>query len=823
LRFSLRDVAGAPVIVPPATTPALKLAVRSLLRSPGHTLVALLTLALGIGVNTSMVSGVQALLFRPGPFPEPQRLARIIGVTPQGRMDQFSYTEMAEIRAHATAFETLATLGWDFNTFAEAGRTTARLQGVVASAEMFELFGARPVLGRAFTAEETQPGRNQVIVISHSLWQQRYGGSRDVLGRVVRLDGQPVEIIGVMPAGFEYRPLWGETKYWRPLNFTKDQQEWRDFRVFTLFGRLRPGATLVRAAAELAPLAAVQAHDHPSIYTGFRYRVLSLQEAVTDGLVRNVAWMLLSLSGFVLLIACANLANLQLARGTARARELAIRAALGASRGSLIRHQLKECLVLALAGGGLGLLVANSLNHLIERHLLTGGATGAPLSLDLFTLGLTFAVSAASGVLFGIFPAWLAARTDVNAVLKQQSRGSSAGRGQTRARNLLIVAEVALALVLLGGAGVMQRGLARMLERPAGWDTGRAITATLPVPDARINNDAQRIAYFLQLENRLAALPGVQRAAIATSLPVNGYNADRQVLLEGQSAGSSVQFPTASHVMVSSGYFDALGIPLLEGRHFPPDLRRDSPRVVVVNASLARALWPGRSALGQRLCSMDSGQPFWAEVIGVVRDVETVANLQRPATPFVVYKPLAHEPWGWVYLVARSDRPESLVEPLRRVVEELDPDMLAYDILTVPESIRRAQHNLRLAAQLLAAFALLGLGLAATGIYGVTANIVAQRTGEFGIRLALGARPMALMKLVLRHGIILAGLGLLLGLGGALALSRYLGSIVPQAADMDLVALAEVSFLLFVVTLLACFVPALRATQVDPLEALRIE
>ena len=798
----------------------LKHTVRSLLRSPGHTFVALLTLALGIGVNTSMVSGVQALLFRPGPFPEPERIARIIGVTPQGRMDLFSFAELNEFRAQATAFDSLTTLGWDYITFAEAGQPTTRLLGIHAGAEMFALFGAQPVLGRAFTAEETQPGRNGVIVISHQLWQQRYGGSRDVLGRLVRLNGQPVEIIGVMPASFDHRPLWDDAKFWRPLNFTREQQQWRDYRIFTLFGRLKPGATLAGAASELAPLAATQARDHPSIYVNFRYRVLSLQEAVTDGLVRNIAWMLLALSVFVLLIACANLANLQLARTTARARELAIRAALGASRGSLLGHQLRECLVLALAGGALGLLVATGLNRVIELRLLDGSAH---ISLDPVTLGITLAVSLATGVLFGIFPAWLAARTDVNAVLKQQARGSSAGRGQTRARNLLIVAEVALALVLLGGAGVMQRGLARMLERPAGWDTGRVLTATLPVPDARINNDAQRSAYFLRLESRLAALPGVESAAIATSLPVNGYNGDRQVLLEGQAPGSAVQFPTASHVMVTPGFFATLGIPLLEGRLFPPDTRANGPRVVVINASLARALWPGGSAIGRRLCSMDSSQPFWAEVIGVVRDVDSVANVQPPATPFVVYKPLVHEPWGWVYLVARSEHPDTLVEPMRRVVEELDPDMPAYGILTVPEAVRQAQRNLRLSAQLLGAFALLGLALAAVGIYGVTANLVAQRTGEFGIRLALGARPGDLMQLVLRHGLTLAGTGLVIGVAGALGLSRYLGSIMPRAAGLDLPSLAAVSGLLLLVTLLACFVPARRVTKVDALEALRTE
>ncbi|MDQ5977399.1 MAG: putative transport system permease protein [Verrucomicrobiota bacterium] len=798
-------------------------AIRSLLRSPAHTCIALLTLALGIGVNTSMVSSIQALLFHSAPFPDTPQLARIIGVTPSGRMDMFSYAELNEIRANTDGFETLTTLGWDFSSYAEPGHATTRLRGVLAGADMFALFGAQPLIGRAFTAEESQPGRNQVIVISHSLWQQRYGGSPDVLGRVIRLDGQPVEIIGVMPPAFDYRPLWDGSVFWRPLNFTREQREWRDYRVFTLFGRLKSGASHATVSAALAPLAANQARDHPSIYGGLRYRVLTLEEAVTDGLVRNIAWMLLALSAFVLLIACANLANLQLARTTARARELAIRAALGATRAGLIGHQLRECLTLALAGGALGLAVAFGINRLIERHLLTGNAAGTSLTLDLATLVITSAVSLVTGVLFGIIPAWLAARTDLNAVLKQQSRGASAGPGLTRARNLLIVGEVALALVLLGGAGVMQRGLARMLERQPGWDADRVLTATLPVPAARIDNDARRIVYFQELERRLTALPGVEKAAIATSLPVNGYNADRQVLLEGQAPGSSAQFPTASHVMVSSGYFAALGIPLLEGRLFPEDIKPNGPRVIVINASLAKALWPGRSAIGQRLCSMDSGQPFWSEVIGVVRDVESVATLQPASTPYVVYKPLVHEPWGWVYLAVRSERPETLLEPLRRTVEELDPDMPTFGIATVPQAVRAAQHNLRLVARLLGAFAVLGLGLAAVGVYGVTVNLVTQRTGEFGIRLALGASPGNLLRLVLRHGLVLASTGLGIGLIGAFGLGAFLNSLMPRAAGIDLAILAAVSTLLLCVTLIACYLPARRAMRVDPLEALRSE
>lgn len=798
----------------------MKLAIRSLLKSPIHTVIALLTLAIGIGINTSMVGSVKALLFRSVPYPEPDRIVRIIGVQPQGRMNEFSFTELNEIRAQAGSLAMVTTLGWNFQALAEAGQPTIRLRGVNADANLFDLLGAQPALGRVFTAEETQPGRNGVIVISHALWQRRYGGDPGVLGRVVRLDGQPVEIVGVMPAWFDHRPLWAGAEYWRPVNFSTEQQQWRDYRVFALFGRLKPGATFASAAAELAPLAASQARDHPSIYGGFRYRVLSLDEAVTDQLMRNIVWLIFGLSVFVLLIACANLANLQLARTTARARELALRSALGASRGELIAHQLRECILLALAGGGLGLLVAVGLNRIIAQWLFEGGTT---ITLDAATLGIALVVALATGLLFGLVPAVLASRTDVNAVLKQQARGATTGRGQARIRSLLIMAEVALVLVLLGGAGIMQRGLAAMLARPAGWDADRVLIASLPVPDSRISNDAQRSAYFLRLESQLAALPGVERAAIATSLPVNGYNADRQVLLEGQAPGSAQQFPTASHVMVTPGYFATVGIPLVEGRLFPDDIRADGPRVIVVNASLARALWPGRSALGQRLCSMDSGQPFWAEVIGVVRDVEAVANLQRPATPFVVYKPLAHEPWGWVHLVVRSAQPATLVEPLRRAVEALDADMPAYGIMTVPAAVLQAQRNLRLANELLGALAFVGLGLAAVGVYGVTANLVAQRTGEFGIRLALGARPGDLVRLVVRHGLLLAGSGMLVGLVGAVLLTRFLGSIIPRAVGMDPIALLGVSGLLLLVTLLACFFPAQRATKVDPLEALRAE
>ena len=799
---------------------ALRHALISLARSPGFTLIALLTLAIGIGVNTSMVSLVQALLFRSAPFPDADRLVQIIGAAPTGRVETFSAVEVREISGQTDAFDTLTVLGGTRYVASEQGRGTERLTGMTATADLFQTFGMQPMLGRAFTPEEAQPGRTGVIVISHTLWQSRYGGRADVLGRSLRLDGEPVEIIGVMPPEFEYQMLWGSTQLWRPLAYSKEQLEWRDYRAFQLIGRMRSPDAAPQIAGSLATLAAEQAKGHPQTYGGLRYRVLPLNEALMDDTGRRISWMLLGLSGFVLLIACANLANLQLARATAGARDHAIRAAGGAAP---VLRQIGESLILVTGGAGLGLLVAHGINTVIESRFLIAGRAGLQVTMDGPVLAITAVVALITGVLFGLLPAWFASRTDVQTVLKGQARGSTTGRGHRHMRQALVVCEITLAVALLGGAGVMHRSFEKFLARDSGWDTTKVISGTLPVPEARFENEDARMAFYRRLEARLAAIPGVERAAIATSMPVFDYNGERQVLVEGQAPGSAESFPSAYHVMVTSNYFATIGIELLEGRLFPEDIKANDPRVVVVNESLARQLWPGRSAVGMRLCSMDSGYAFWTEVIGVVRDVESAASVRPPSTRLVVYKPLAQETWGWVHLIVRSDKPETLVDPFRRAMEEIDPEMPADWISTVPQKIEGSQENLRLTAKTLTWFAALGLGLAALGIYGVISHLVAQRTGEFGIRLALGAQPGDVFRLVLKHGLTLTTLGLVLGLGGALALMRVLHAIMPRLVGLDLLALALVAGLLFVVALLACLMPARRATKVDPLDALRAE
>ena len=803
----------------------LRQALRSLLHSPGYTAIALLTLALGIGVNTSMFSVVDALLFRSTPFPGSDRLYEVVASTRTAETRPYSYVEVREVREQLTAFPALTTLVQHQYTASEPGQPAERIPGTMVSEDFFATFGVAPLLGRVFTPEEHQPGGNQVILLSHAFWLQRFGGARDVLGRTMRLDGQTVTIIGVMPPAFDYRMLWGRTAFWRPLNFTPNQIEWRDYRTFSLIGRLADGISPARVGAELAPVGAQQEKLFPESYGGIRYRAVPLHEALMDTLGRRISWLLLGLAAFVLLIACANLANLQLARATANVRDLAIRAALGASRRRLVGQQLAESMLLGLAGGALGTVVAFALNRLVDRSFVVGGSAGSlNLALDLRILALTFVVALLTGVVFGLVPAWFASRTDVNAALKQQARGSSGGRGQHRIRQALIVAEVALALVLLGGAAILHRGFAGLLERRPGWDTDRIIAATLPIPETRAEyvTEPQRAELFRRIEERLRRIPGVEYAAITTSLPVFTYNGDRRIYTDGQSKGDP-NLPAAFHVMVSSDYFAALGIPLVEGRLFPPVVKVSDPRIIIVNESLARRLFPDGSAVGRRIASLDNGDPYWAEVVGVVRDVDAAAATRDPSTPYQIYKPLGQEAWSYVWPVLRSRAPAALAEPLRRAIAEVDPDLAAAYVGTVDQLVGDQQHNLRLAGKTLTGFALLGLGLAAVGLYGVISNLVAQRTGEFGIRLALGAKPSDVLKLVLGHGLVLCTVGIVLGLGGALALARFLAALMPRVASLDLAALLGVACLLLLTAGLACWLPARRATKVDPMIALRAE
>ena len=812
---------------------AIAIAVRTLLKAPAFTVVALVTLALGIGVNTSMYTLLDVLLLRAAPFPEPDRLVAVYGTNAQSRREFFSFVEIEEMRALVTApgkggaaapLQSLTALAFWGNTMSEPGRPTERLSAIDATADFFTTFRAQPLLGRAYTAEEGVPGRNQVALLSYELWQSRFGGDPAVIGRSLRLNAEPVTVIGVMPASFGYPLLFGHVDLWRPVTVARHMVEDRNEHFFQAIGRLEHGAAATQLEARLAPLGAQWAHDYPKDSAGRGFNVMELHKAAMDSTGNMIVWLLMGLAGSVLLIACANLANLQLARATAGAKDLAIRSALGASRGRLIVHQLTECLVLSVVGGLGGLLVAAWVNRAFGRAIRIDNAAGLSLPIDGRILAASLVVSAVAGIAFGLLPAWLASRNDVVATLKQQSRGSTGGRGQRLARQVLIVSEVALALALLAVAGVMIRGFDAMLRKDAGWDTARVLAANIHLPEQSTydTEDKRRLAIEV-LERGLARIPGAEHTSVCTTPPLFGYSRTGPIQVEGQTPDDPLRQPTAGYIMVGSEFFATLGIPLRQGRLFPADLRATSPPVVVVGESLARKFWPHDTAVGKRIGDREKGEVVWREVIGVVRDISFPLSFANPDTVLQIYKPLVHEPWGYLHLLVRGVAPTAFKNAVRRAVADLDPDVAVQEMFTIPEASDRYQHNLVVINNTLGGFAVLGLVLAAVGLYGVISNLVAHRTAEFGIRLALGARPADVLGLVLWTGVKLTVAGLVAGAALAYGLIRILGSEMPRMAAADPVTLALVVVVLSAVALFACYWPARRATKVDPLVALRAE
>ncbi len=809
---------------------SIRIAFRTLVKTPGFTLIALLTLALGIGVNTSMFTLVDVLLMRSVPFTEPERMLSVLGTTPQNPRENFSFDELKEMRAQTVgadkAFESLTTVAYWNNTIAEPGRTAERLLSVDATADFFTTFRVQPALGRAYTADEEVPGRNQVAILSYALWQSRFAGDPSVIGRSIRLNAEQVTVIGVMPESFVAPLFFGPVDLWRPITVPRHIVEDRSSRFFTCVARLNPGVSPAQALAQLTPLAAHWAQDHPQTSKDRGFKLLPPHQAAMDDTSRFIVLFMLLVGVVVLLIACANIANLQLARATANAKDLAIRSALGASRFRLILHQLTECMVLAIAGGGCGVILAAWVNALFGRAIRLGGTAGNTLDLPMNGRILfgAFLVSLVTGLLFGLVPAWIASRSDMVATLKQQTRGSTSGSGARFLRHALIVGEVALALALLAVAGVMIRGLGAMLEQPKGWDTDRVLAANIHLPEqSTYNSEDKRRVVTEKLVQRIAQIPGVEHTAIATSAPLFGYSKEIPVEVEGKTSDDPTKQPIAGFTMIASDYFATIGVPFLEGRNFSPDLKADSPPVVIINQAMARHFWPGESALGKRIGERHGDELIWREVVGVVRDIQFALNISEPRTMLQVYKPLVHEPWGYMFLLARGPAPAAFKNDMQRAVADIDPDVAVQEMYTVPEAADRFQHNLVVINHTLGGFALLGLVLAAVGLYGVISNLVAQRTSEFGIRIALGARPGSVLGLVLGTGVKLTVLGLVLGAGVGYLLIRVLNASMPRMAGFDPVTLGGVAVALFLVALFACWWPARRATRVDPLTALRAE
>jgi len=800
----------------------LRFALRQLLKTPGFTVVALLTLALGIGLNTSMFSLMNLLILKPLPYPEVSQLSRIYRTNPQSNTAEHSASDFLEIQRETADFaQTAGFILWGY-TMAIDDRSPVNVNATRVSAEFLPTLGLQPLLGRWFTPEEDHPG-NHVIILSYETWQAHFGGNPDVIGRSVRIEGSPMTIVGVMPADFSSVFLWGPADILRPLGLTASEKENLAEMKHSIIARRAPGVSLEQFNARLATVAQRLAETRPANRSEDGLRAVSLESLARNLNSKLISWLMLGLAGFVLLIACANLANLQLARAVARSHEFAIRAALGASHARLLRPQLVESLVLSLAGGVLGILVAIWANDWLASQIAATGVFRLTLSLDWRVLTFALGLAAFTSVLFGLVPAWRVSRVRSYDALKAGTRGNTGDRTQNRVQQSLIVSQFANALILLTVAAGFIQGVDQLVNVHPGWEQEKLLQAVIKLSDTKYSTPEQITAFHNRIEERLRALPGAENATVAYTLPVFQYLTNRSIIAQGQPPVPAGHEPVAYINGVSPSYLPTLGIKLLSGRNFSATDTLHSVHVAIINASLAQTLFPGEDPVGRRIGNPDPSNPQWLEIVGVVPDVERAVGAVPSASRFLVLRPIAQEPWTYFTVAVRSSNPTALAEPMRQTIASLDPDIAPDQFGTIENATRLVTGAATALSTVLLSFALLGLFLAAIGIYGVIARIVVQRTPEIGVRIALGAQLRDVVRMILFSGLRMTLLGTALGLLGAFAIGWILQQIVPDSGSSDLLLTAAVTLGLIAVGLLACWLPARRAARVNPITALRAE
>jgi putative ABC transport system permease protein len=789
---------------------------RTLLKSRGFTLVAVMTLAIGIGANTAIFSVVNAVLLRPLPYRDPARLVTVLhdGGSPVAPANFLDWREQGR------SFESIAA-AQSWNVTMTGQDRPEQLNVLQTSAEMFRVLGVDAQLGRTYASGEDQPGREHVVVISHGLWQRRFGGERSVVGREVMFDGEPYTIVGVMPPDFQFAPFWAtHAEAWLPLNLGPRVGDRRG-QSLRVFARLKPGVTREQAQAEMETINGRLKEQHPRENEGLAVSVDSLHERVV-GKSRPALLIMLGAVGFVLLIACANVANLLLAKAASRRREIAVRIALGAGRWRVVRQLLTESLMLSLAGGAAGLLLASwsntALASLGPDTIPRVRSAGLDARVVVFTLGLSVFV----GILFGLVPALRSTKTDLTESLKDRTRGPSHDRRSERVRQLLVVGEVAVSLVLLVGGGLMMRSFLRLTSVAPGFDPRGVLTATVPLSGPRYSTDEQRAAFFRQLTERLGALPGVKSASAVNHLPLGGDVWTLGLTIEGRPAPPDSERPSAVYRVARPEYFRTMGAPLLKGRDFSERDDDAAPGVVIVNEALARRHWPNEDALGKRITVSGEGSKP-REVVGVVRDLKQGDWASAPKPEMYLPHAQAASPRSMTLVMRAASDPSELAPEVRREVWALDKDLPVSQIISMDDVVADSVGQQRFNTLLIGVFAASALILAAVGVYGVMSHAVAQRTHEIGVRMALGARGRDVLGMVLRQGLVLTLSGLAVGLVGAFALTRVLDSILYEVSATDPVVFGGMAAALTLSALLACYVPARRATKVDPMEALRYD
>jgi len=807
----------------------LKYALRVLLKSPGFSVATILVLALGIGANTATFSVVNAVLLRPLPYKDSDRLVQIWHVPPQKSfpgLTQFAVSPANYVDWHdqSHAFEQMAIYTFTRVSLTD-GEQPVALRGAAVSSEFFSALRSQPLLGRIFASEEDQPGQGRVVILSHALWRSHFAADPNIVGHSVSFDGQAYSVVGVMDANFRFPSF---VQFWTPMAWTNKERAVRGEHHYLVIGRLKPDTQLQQAQTEMNTISSRLEQQYPEDNKGWGAILIPLREQLV-GQVRPALLVLLGAVAFVLLIACANVANLTLAKTFARRKEIALRAALGAGRGRVLQQVLSETILLSLAGGLAGLLVANAGTALITKFLANSLPRFAVISIDAWVLVFTLTISLLAGITAGLAPALRLTKTNVNEALKQGARTDS-DSGMGHLRSLLVVSEVALSLVLLVGAGLMIRTLWLLRGVDPGFDPHNVVTMQIVVPRTKFAAPIQQVQFFDSILNRVQTLPGVEAAGVIDDLPLSGGGSHQPIQIEGRPVVVMSEQPEVDVRLISQGYLHVLHIPLRRGREFSPSDTADHTGVVLISETMARRFWPNEDPIGKHL-TMTFFPEKPKEIIGIVGDVKLDA-LDIAAPSATLYVPLtqlsppsmaAWRSFGLSLVARATSHVTSVASAVTNAVREIDPQTPVIQVATMDEVISNSLSQRRFNMFLLAVFAGLAVLLAAVGIYSVLAYTVRRRVREIGIRMTLGAQISDVLHLVVLEGMTPALLGMIIGWVGAFALSRVLSSLIYGVQPTDLLTFAAVSALLAIVALLATLIPAYRATKVEPIQALREE
>jgi putative ABC transport system permease protein len=798
----------------------LRYGARMLFRNPGFTAVAVLALTLGIGATTAIFSVVNSVLLKPLPYPDSEQLVFLSENHPQIEGMSISYPNYQDWRAQNEVFEAIGVYRRQAYNLTGAGEPE-RLTGGMMSAEMFAALRVNAMRGRVFTSDDDKPDATPVVVLSYGLWQRRFGGDPGILDQQLTLNGRSYTVIGIMSPDYQFP---ARVELWTPVGLSAKAPGWESRGNHPgLYGiaRLRPGLTIEQARANMESIAVNLEKQYPNSNTGNRVTITPALEAFI-GDVRPAMRVLLGVVALVLLIACANVANLLLARSTSRQKEMAIRTAMGASRWRIVRQLLTESILLSLAGGALGLLLATWGVKLIIAISPNSIPRSREIGVDNRVLIFTIAIAALTGIIFGLVPALQASKPDLNETLKDAGRGSTGRRHVLR--NVLVVAEVMMTMMLLVGAGLMIRSFYRLQHVDPGFNADNLLTFAIALPTQKYKEDAQQINFYEQLAERLRRLPGVEAVGLATGLPLGNNGNQTSFVVEGQPPPTPDKTPLTEMVAASPDYFHAMGITLLKGRNFTEADTKDTPRVTLIDEAFARRYWPDEDPIGKhiRVGGNDPRNPL-TEVVGVVRRVK-MEGLKQDSDRVQSYYPFRQLPYnGMTVVVKTGGDPIALASAAREQVFAIDPDQPIANLNSMQKLRADSIAPERLNLMLFTCFAVVALVLASVGIYGVMSYSVTQRTHEIGIRMALGAQPRNVLGMVVRQGMLLTMTGLALGIGGALLATRLMASLLFGVSATDPLTFVAIPLLLAAVALGACFVPARRATKVDPMIALRYE